>query len=333
MARSTDICLLDAVPAPRHHARFTRPSGPLPLAHRFRMPRTPSLATLRQFRILAQTANFSRAAELSHVSQPALSRTIRLLEEDLGGRLFDRNRRHVSLTPAGEDLLRLTERLIADFDDAFDQLGQTLSGQRGRVVLGVLPSYAVGDLPQVLRRFREGWPGVEVTVREGLAGAIYQQLRERSLDLAIMTPPEDASEDFTFTPLFSDPCALICRAGEAPPGPGWHSFMDAPFIAMAPSSSVRQITDAALTRAGLAPRPLYECAQPATLGAFIAAGLGISALPLSCRPMVGGHDLEWHQLEDPLSERVIGIAHLSGRSLSPAAHNMMAMLCAGEACS
>jgi LysR family transcriptional regulator, carnitine catabolism transcriptional activator len=294
------------------------------------MTRTPSLATLRQFRMLAQTTNFSRAAQMACVSQPALSRTIRLLEEDLGGRLFDRNRRHVALTPAGEDLLRLTERLIADFDDAFDQLGHTLSGQRGRVVLGVLPSYAVGDLPGVLSRFRDGWPGVDVTVREGLAGTIYQHLRERLIDLAVMTPPEDTDEDFTFIPLFRDPCALVCRAGEAPPGPGWHSFADAPFIAMAPSSSVRQITDAAFARAGLAPRPLYECVQPATLGAFIAAGLGISALPLSCRPMVGAHDLEWHPLHDPQAERVIGIAHLSGRSPSPAAQNMLAVLTGGR---
>ncbi|WP_343615934.1 LysR substrate-binding domain-containing protein [Novosphingobium sp.] len=324
------ICLLDAAPAPRHHAPFLRPDGRLPLAQRFRMPRTPSLSVLRQFRILAQTVNFSRAAEMSCVSQPALSRTIRLLEEDLGGRLFDRNRRHVSLTPAGEDLLRLTERLIADFDEAFDQLGQTLSGQRGRVVLGVLPSYAVGDLPQVLSRFRDQWPGVDVTVREGLAGTIYQHLRERLIDLAVMTPPEETEEDFTFLPLFSDPCALVCRAGEASPTPDWNSFTQSPFIAMAPSSSVRQITDAAFARAGLTPRPLYECAQPATLGAFIAAGLGISALPLSCRPMVGAHDLEWHRLDDPQSERLIGIAHLSGRSLSPAAQNMMAALSAGE---
>ncbi|MDR6512070.1 DNA-binding transcriptional LysR family regulator [Novosphingobium capsulatum] len=296
------------------------------------MARTPSLSTLRQFRILAQTANFSRAAELAHVSQPALSRTIRLLEEDLGARLFDRNRRHVSLTQAGEDLLRLTQRLIADFDDAFDLLGQTLSGQRGRIALGVLPSYAVGDLPAVLSRFREAWPGVDVTVREGLAGTIYQQLRERLIDLAVMTPPDDAAEDFTFLPLFTDPCALVCRSGHAPADPGWHSFADAPFIAMAPTSSVRQITDAAFARAGLAPRPLYECTQPATLGAFIAAGLGISALPLSCRPMVGAHDLEWHLLDDSAADRVIGIAHLSARSPSPAAQNMLRVLSAKGAC-
>ena len=294
------------------------------------MARIPSLSTLRQFRLLAQTANFSRAAELAHVSQPALSRTIRLLEEDLGGRLFDRNRRHVALTPAGEDLLRLTQRLLADFDDAFDQLGQTLSGQRGRVVLGVLPSYAVGDLPGVLSKFRDCWPGVDVTVREGLAGTIYQHLRERLIDLAVMTPPEEASDDFTFIPLFSDPCALVCRAGEAPDNPGWDSFVDRPFIAMAPTSSVRQITDAAFARAGLNPRPLYDCTQPATLGAFIAAGLGISALPLSCQPMVGGHDLEWHRLDDPGAEREIGIAHLSSRSPSPAAQNMLAALTGGK---
>jgi hypothetical protein len=66
--------------------------------------------------------------------------------------------------------------------------------------------------------------------------------------------------------------------------------------------------------------------QPATLGAFIAAGLGISALPLSCRPMVGAHDLEWHLLDDSAADRVIGIAHLSARP-SPGA-DMLRVLCA-----
>ncbi|NBC37799.1 LysR family transcriptional regulator [Novosphingobium sp. FSY-8] len=290
------------------------------------MRRIPSLAALRQFRLLAQTSSFSRAAELAHVTQPALSRTVRLLEEELNARLFDRDRRRVTITPAGEALLRLTERLLDDAEDAFGELGQVLAGARGRVALGVLPSFAVGGLPAILRGYCDAWPGVDVAVHEGLAGALFERLRDRQVDIAVTTPPDAGVETFAFQPLCDDPCALVCRRGEAPDQPSWHSFLEAPFIAMAPHSSVRQLTDAAFARAGIAPRPMYACAQPATVGAFVAAGLGFSALPLSTRPMVAGHDLEWHLLDDPQARRVIGVARLAGRTLSPAARNLWAAL-------
>jgi len=287
--------------------------------------RIPSLSSLRLFRRLAITRSFSETARLANVSQPALSRTIRLLEEELEAKLFDRDTRHVDLTPAGEALFPVVVRLLEDFDGTFSEVTHTLSGQRGRVVLGALPSVAASALPKLLVEFHATNPHVEVVLRDSLAGSIYQQLRGREVDIAVLTPPDAHEIDFDFEPIIADPCALVCRPADSKAKgfkADWNAFAHHRFIGMAKPSSVRELTDAAFIRAGVTVRALYECAQLATVGGMIEAGLGISALPVSTKSMLSAYDLEWHPLENPRAERTIGIAYLANRTLSPAAGKM-----------
>lgn len=284
------------------------------------MSRSPSLSSLRLFQQVAQTLSFSETARLAHVSQPALSRTIRLLEEMLDVRLFDRNSRNVSLTAAGEALLPIVERLTADFDHAFTSLQQSFAGERGRVVVGALPSVAAGVLPQLIATFHQAYPLVEITLRDHLSGALYQQMTDRQLDLAITTPPD--ADGFRFEPLMEDDYVLVCRAGHAADraeAADWAIFAETPFLAMEPRSSVRAFTDTALVKAGVTAKPLYECAQLATMGGLLAAGLGISALPRSTLAMLGHDTLVARPLTAPDMRRTVGIAWLAERTLPPPA--------------
>ncbi|WP_442679551.1 LysR family transcriptional regulator [Sphingomonas sp. ASY06-1R] len=288
------------------------------------MKRRPSLNSLRLFMQIAYNRSFSETGRLASVSQPALSRTIRLLEEELGVRLFDRNSRNVTLTSAGEALLPIVERLAADFDHAFSELSLTFSGARGRVVIGALPSVAAGMLPLVVASFLKDHPQVEIILRDHLSGALYQQMQERQVDLAITTPPDGGA--FAFEPFMDDPMILIARAGGPLDQPGtadWSIFADHPFIAMAPRSSVRELTDAAMHKAGIAVRPLFECTQLATVGALIEAGLGTTALPQSTIGMVDASSIVTRPLTAPFVTRTIGIAHLADRTLPPAAAAFM----------
>ena len=284
--------------------------------------RTPSLQSLRLFMSVAETGSFSETARVSNLSQPALSRTIKLLEIDFGVRLFDRNSRNVMLTAAGSALLPIVSRLTADFDQAFVELAASFAGERGRVVLGALPSAAALTLPGLIARFQADRPGVEVILRDALSGALDQQLIERQIDFAISTPPENDA-DIAFEPLMEDELVLVARPGDLESFPEvcpWLIFAAHPFIAMAPRSSVRLLTDVALARAEVRAKPLFECAQIATVGGLIAAGLGISALPLSTVPMLAmGGAVGWRPLAAPRAARTIGIAQLRQRSLSPAA--------------
>jgi LysR family transcriptional regulator, carnitine catabolism transcriptional activator len=285
------------------------------------MQRRPSLNSLRLFLQVAQNRSFSETSRLANVSQPALSRTIRLLEEELGTRLFDRNSRNVSLTAAGEAMLPIVERLTADFDHAFSELSLTFSGTRGRVVVGALPSVAASSLPRAIATFQQTHPQVDIIVRDQLSGTLYQQMQERQIDLAITTPPEEGA--FRFEPFMEDPLVLVCRAGSEHDTGGrpvaWSVFEGRPFIGMAPRSSVRELTDMAMHKAGVTARTLFDCTQLATVGAMIEAGLGITALPRSTIPMIQSPALALAPLEQPQISRTIGVAHLADRTLPPAA--------------
>jgi LysR family transcriptional regulator, carnitine catabolism transcriptional activator len=286
------------------------------------MYRTPSLSSLRLFLQVANSLSFSETARNANLSQPALSRTIQLLEQDLGVRLFDRNSRNVALTPAGAALLPTVERLTIDFDQAFRELNQTFLGLKGRVCVGALPSMSANLLPRVIARFREMRPQVEIVVRENLSDGLLKSLQERMIDFAITTPPIGV-EGIEFTPLIDDECVLVCRAEELSdfPDPApWSIFGDRPSISMDKGSSVRVMADAAFARAGVEVLRQYECTLLATAGGFITAGIGIALLPRSTLPLLAvGGEIAWRAMEPPIAARQIGICRLTGRTLSPAA--------------
>lgn len=284
-----------------------------------------SLSTLRLFLRVAQTGSFSETARLEHVSQPALSRTIRMLEEQLEVRLFDRDTRNVSLTSAGAQLEPIAERLINDYDLAFCDLAKTLSGERGRVTVGALPSVAAAFLPRVLARFHSERPQVEVRVEDNLSGALIEMLQDRRIDFAVTIAPEQGSR-LDFQPLISDDFLLVVRRGDPLDGPTpipWEALTGARFIAMSTASSVRRMTDTAFARAGVEVRPLYECAHVSTVGGLIRAGLGVSALPASTLPLMQSPEISTRPLSQPSVSRPIGLVMLRARSLSPPAEALM----------
>lgn len=287
-----------------------------------------TLQSLRLFLRVAQTLSFSETARVEHVSQPALSRTIRLLEEQLGVRLFDRDTRNVSLTRSGAQLMPIVERVTADFDSAFGELRQTFSGERGRIIVGAMPSVASAMLPAVISKFLAERPHVDLIVRDDLSGSLLELLEERQIDFAVASQPE-ASDRLEYQPLMSDEYTLVCPrdhplARESPAT--WSMFKHYPFIAMAPKSSVRAVTDAAFLQAGLSITPLFESAHLATVAGLIAAGLGVSALPRLALPLMAFPDIASRPLAGPKVSRSIGIVTLKSRSLLPACYAFIDLL-------
>jgi LysR family transcriptional regulator, carnitine catabolism transcriptional activator len=276
---------------------------------------------LSGFLQVAATGSFSEAAQMLNISQPALSRTVRNIEEAVGERLFDRDTRNVVLTPAGEALRPIAERLVAEFSDGFSELAQFVAGKRGRITIAALPSVAAVLLPNVLRRFRVQFPGVEFLILDGLTGSILDLVVQRQADfgLTVQPPPRDG---LSYRPLMSDEFGLVCRADDVLATTeetlGWSIFADRPFIAMATSSTVRATTDAAFLQIGMAVTPLYECAMLGTAGHLVASGLGVTALPRLTMPLIAA-DLVWRPLNEPVLHRHIGIVTPARRSLAPAA--------------
>ena len=283
---------------------------------------------LSAFVQLARKGNFSAAARLQGVSQPALSRMVQQMEEIVGRRLFDRTTRSVVLTPTGRELLPIAERLVAEFDGAFGELERFVEGRRGRVAVAALPSIAAVLLPPAIARYQAGSPEVEIDVLDGLSGSVLEDVAQGRAEIGLTIRPSPRAT-LAYRPLLSDEFGLVCRPDDELAGEGplpWSVFKNRPFVAMASESSVRQMTDAAFLQARLAIPPLYGCAFLGTTGHLVAAGLGITALPRLTLPLMGQLGLVWRRLERPVMRRQIGVITQVGRTLAPAAQDFLTVL-------
>ena len=239
-----------------------------------------STRQLRAFIALAEQRSFTRAAALSHLSQPAFSALIRSLEEALHQRLFDRSTRHVELTTEGRAFEVSARRVLAEFDAALAGAADFAAKRRGRVAIALLPSLAAGWLPSVLAEYRARFPAIELEVADVLSEGCIERVKNGQADMAIAAIRADTPE--LRADLFcSDRFHLVCPTGhplakaKVPPKP--KDLLPYPFIHLSRTSSVRQYLDAALRPLQL--NAVMEVEQLATVSGMIRAGLGLSIVP------------------------------------------------------
>ncbi|WBY00683.1 LysR substrate-binding domain-containing protein [Ramlibacter tataouinensis] len=287
-----------------------------------------TLQQLEAFEKVAASGSFRAAAQALFVSQPALSRTIRVAEAALGTRLFDRDTRHVALTPSGQELLPIARRILQEFDSAFSELSQFVDGRRGHVTVAALPSVGVALLPRAVATLRRRLPDVGFTLEEAPAAPLLQRVEQGLVDFGItVEPPADAR--LRYTHLLDDPFVLVCRRDDplaqrkAVP---WTALAGRPFIGSSAQGSIGPIVDAALLRQDITVTPTLEYPSVAAGGAMVAEGLGITVLPRLALGLVASRGLAVVPLQRPVVGRRIGIVSRIGRSLSPAAQGMVRYL-------
>lgn len=277
-----------------------------------------TLPQLSTFLKLAELGSFRDAALALGISQPALSRTIQLIEGRVGARLFDRDTRSVTLTPVGLELRPLAERIIANYDDTFAEIDEFISGRRGRVRIAAFPTIAAALLPPAIAHFQAAHPAVRVDIWEDVASPIHRALIDGHADLGLATPPSP-SPQLNFKLLLNDELVLLCRADDplaAQEVCDWTAFERRPFIAMSAESGLRAMIEGAFAQAGVAVQPLYNCKQVTTVGSLVGASLGVSALPRSALSLLSWPELTSRPLVGPSVFRQIGVIS-PVRSLPP----------------
>lgn len=172
------------------------------------------LKRIRYALALAQELNFARAAEKLHLSQPALSRGIQALEEELGLTLFDRDNRTVSITKVGEVFLERARRIAYEMRMFELDMAQTRDGDMGHVAFGVGPSSTYGLVPKVLREVRRQSPGICFTVDTNNWRHLLLHLRAEEIEFFAADIREISPEsDLVITPLCRQYGAFFCRPG------------------------------------------------------------------------------------------------------------------------
>ena len=276
---------------------------------------------LRAFLVVAQTLSFAQACERLYISQAALSLSIKALEDGLGGRLFSRTTRSVSLTPEGQALLPLARRLIAEWDNAEDELRQRFTLRRGRVSIAAMPSFAGNRLPAILKHFRERYPSISVTVHDVINEQVIEMVRNRQVELGIAFEPESASL-LNFTPLYVDQFVAVVPADSVLASRDalcWADLQPHPFIALQRPSTVRFLLEEHVREGNQTFDVSLESHQLATIGRMVGNGLGVSVVPALCIQQMHELGARCLPLTNPIIEKPIGIITKAEHELSVAA--------------
>ncbi|MFD7013425.1 LysR family transcriptional regulator [Streptomyces sp. NPDC059928] len=284
---------------------------------------------LLYFVAVAETRHFTRAAERVHVSQPSLSQQIKALENELGAELFSRARGNIALTDAGEALLPLARRILADADTARIEVQELAQLRRGRVRLGATPSLCTGLLPDVLRSFHDRHPGIQLLIEEGGSHDLVRELARGALDLAlIVLPLPAASPALTTIELLQEDLVVVSSPAEPAPGSGPRvriaDLREAPLVMFRHGYDLRELTVAACRAEGFEPAFTVEGGEMDAVLGFVRAGLGVAVVPSMVAARAG--DLRVTPLAPPGLRRTIALAHRSDVDPPRAARELQRVL-------
>src|SRR5688500_12039367 len=239
-----------------------------------------TLQQLVYFLAVARTRHFTRAAAEARVAQPSLSKQIHALEKELGAELFSRARGNVTLTPAGEALLPVASRILSDVDVARLEVAELVGLRRGRVRVGATPSLCGSLFADVIKRYHDAYPGIQVSVTEGGSRDLVAALEAGQLDLAlVIVSPADADRAVTVVPVLREELVV---ASAAPLGVARMRLTDLheqPLVMFRPGYDLRETTLAACRQAGFEPRFAVEGGEMDAVLRFVEVGLGVAIVP------------------------------------------------------
>ncbi len=171
------------------------------------------LNQLALFVAIAEEGQIGRAATRTGISQPALTKQLKNLEQSVGSPLFERNRSGVQLTQAGTLLLARARGILCNADEAQRELAELATGAIGLLRVGAGPTMAEYLLPQVVGGLLSRFPRIELRVMSALNDVLFENLRAGELDLVVSAIPEKAPEDFEQELLLHDELVVVANAG------------------------------------------------------------------------------------------------------------------------
>jgi len=283
----------------------------------------PNLSSRQLNAVLAvvEYRSFVAAASFLKMSQPALTRTIKQIETELGVLLFSRSTRQVTITDAGKEFAALAERLLNDLKISVENMRELADQPRGQIVVASVVSLANAVLPTLIADYSRRFPGIEVHLREGLHSAVRDEVRGGLADFGIGYI-DDAPKSFitenlgveTFHVVLPRDSALARRRKIE-----LRAMADASLVSFPVESRTRRIVDGAAAAAGLSFQYSMTTNRLPTLHGLVRNRVGLAVVPASERPSPDDPDLISRPLVGQRLACQIGVMRLRERELNPAA--------------
>lgn len=275
---------------------------------------------LEYFKVVAEMQHMTHAAERLNISQPALSKSISNIEQEIGVPLFDRQGRSISLNRYGKLFLESVDTILDEFQKAKEEIGGLVKPGYGVVALGFIHSLGMEVVPELLAHIPEKYPNMKFTLTQASSYNLLKWLEEGNIDLCLSQRIQSKIIDIQWEELWNEELYVIV--------PKNHRFAnresirleeikDERFISIKPGNALRKIVDYFLEQAGVTTNTTFAGEEMHTVAGFVGAGLGVSLIP-----DIKGlkeYNVKKIRVSEPICERKIGIAWVGGRYLSPAA--------------
>lgn len=265
---------------------------------------------------IARVGSFSRAAAEMYVAQPALSRQIAKLEEELGTTLFVRHGRGVRLTSGGAQLLERAEMILNFVTQTGEHVRASSDRLSGHIGVGLPPAVGIWVSVPIVETFRECWPGVELHLREGLSSSLQEWLLDRRVDVAVIYN-QPLLEALDVRPLCSEPMVIVGPPDDPVAGRRGgrplriRDLAELPLIAPGFPHADRRILEQAAVQHGVHLRIILEVDSVTLTKTLVARGLGYSLLTFTAvKDEVARGELRAIPVERPAIRSVVSLATL-----------------------
>jgi LysR family transcriptional regulator, regulator of abg operon len=282
---------------------------------------------LKAFLTVAEQGSIRAAARSLHLSQAALTKSLKELEQDLGVSLVLRTARGVQLTEYGQRLRIRARMVVSEMRRAEDDIAHMKDAGTGSVAAAITPTTALSFLPQAYRAFRKQMPHAQVSFIEGFTGVALPRLRDGSLDFVVaVVLAEQLAPEFDYFELYHSHSAIVARKGHPlAQCTTLAELVDAEWLLNpSPESSTRRLLDFFSERGLSVPRRVVECPSFVIAHALLRESDAIAALPapLLDYPWVG-EGLAVLPIVDPIPPIAIGVVTRRNSPLTPAASLML----------
>lgn len=283
---------------------------------------------------LSELLNFSQVAEKLSISQPALSKQILSLENELGVKLFDRSTNPLTITPAGQHFIRHAQDLLFKEDQLLRTMEQFKSGDAGQLVIGVTPFRSSYMISEMVKEFRKTYPHIQIKLQEAGSDLLRKEAAEGKYDFAVVNLPVDEST-LDVIPLESDRLALVipqeyrhlisietdCKEID------FGLCRDLPFVVVHQGQEMRSLFDKLCTLNDFDPHIAAEVVSLTTAWSIASAGVAATLLPLqyvNCNQI--GDGLTVVGIKNTIYTRQPAIITRKGQYISPYARYAIDLL-------
>ncbi len=272
--------------------------------------------SLIYFRTVAKYENMSRASEHLHISQPALSKSISLLEDSLGVVLFDRNGRSIKLNRYGKFFLERTEFILREFERTKEDLHNMITPGYGEVSIGFMHTLGLEIIPTLMTDVKRDFPYMRLQLTQNNSSALMEKLINGELDLCLISSLETNS-DVIWEKLWDEELYLIVPKThrlKSRKTVKVHEFALDPFISIKKGNSLRKTVDELFSNEGFKLNVAFEGEEVHTVAGLVESGLGVSLIP-----KIKGleqYELQIIHVDSNECKREIGLAYIDHRYLS-----------------